>query len=223
MENRKTLHIQKPCTEDFHQFTKTVRGGFCQSCTKEVVDFTNKSPKEIANYFQNHDRQKTCGRFRPSQLQVTYPVTSTKKRYTYAHMLGFAVLALFGYTKIQAQDITKFSKEAPKKIGTSIMHQTYVVEGLVEATGLPLPGVNIVLEGSNIGTVTDFDGNFEFPQKLKTGDVLVFSYLGFEPKKVKIQKGREVSKVSLKVRLEDDDTILMGDIVVKEVFASKKQ
>jgi hypothetical protein len=44
----------------------------------------------------------------------------------------------------------------------------------------PMAGVNIYLKGSVDGTVTDADGKFEFPRKLKEGDVLVFSFIGFE-------------------------------------------
>jgi hypothetical protein len=41
------------------------------------------------------------------------------------------------------------------------------------------PGVNIYLKGSTAhGTVSDGKGQFEFPQLLKTGDVLIFSFIG---------------------------------------------
>jgi hypothetical protein len=41
------------------------------------------------------------------------------------------------------------------------------------------PGVNIFLKGSTgQGTVSDAKGFFKFPEKLKTGDVIVFSFIG---------------------------------------------
>jgi hypothetical protein len=41
------------------------------------------------------------------------------------------------------------------------------------------PGVNIFLKGSSgQGTVSDEKGYFKFPEKLKTGDVIVFSFMG---------------------------------------------
>jgi TonB-linked SusC/RagA family outer membrane protein len=47
------------------------------------------------------------------------------------------------------------------------------------ATGLPMPGVNVVVKNSTVGTVTDMDGNFTIsaPQ----GTTLVFSFIGFKP------------------------------------------
>ncbi|MEH0153522.1 SusC/RagA family TonB-linked outer membrane protein [Limibacter armeniacum] len=44
-------------------------------------------------------------------------------------------------------------------------------------TNEPLPGVNIKVQGTNTGTVTDFNGKFSL--KAKEGDILVFSYIGY--------------------------------------------
>jgi len=60
---------------------------------------------------------------------------------------------------------------------------TIRVEGIVtDATGLPFPGVNIVVRGTSFGTQTDFDGNYSI--LLNAGDVLVFSFIGFETQEV---------------------------------------
>ena len=42
----------------------------------------------------------------------------------------------------------------------------------------PIPGVNVVIQGSTIGTQTDFDGKYKLP-KVNKGDKLVFSYIGY--------------------------------------------
>ncbi len=42
----------------------------------------------------------------------------------------------------------------------------------------PLPGVNVNVQGSSMGAVTDFDGKFKL-SKVKKGDKLVFSYIGY--------------------------------------------
>jgi hypothetical protein len=49
-----------------------------------------------------------------------------------------------------------------------------------------LLGVNIVLKGSKIGVMTDENGEFTFPKSLSSGDILVFSYLGYEKQDIKI-------------------------------------
>ncbi|MBC2839614.1 SusC/RagA family TonB-linked outer membrane protein [Robiginitalea sp. SC105] len=55
--------------------------------------------------------------------------------------------------------------------------QEKTISGTVsDADGLPLPGVNILVQGTTTGTQTDFDGNYAI--QASTGDVLVYTYLG---------------------------------------------
>lgn len=66
--------------------------------------------------------------------------------------------------------LTSFSAE--------VFGQTLHVKGTVtDEAKVPLPGVSVVIKGSNKGTTTDFDGKYEL--NAKKGDVLVFSFVGF--------------------------------------------
>ncbi|PHQ29464.1 MAG: SusC/RagA family TonB-linked outer membrane protein [Leeuwenhoekiella sp.] len=57
--------------------------------------------------------------------------------------------------------------------------QTKTVTGTVtDGSGVPLPGVNILVQNSTTGTQTDFDGNYSI--EVATGETLVFSYVGFQ-------------------------------------------
>lgn len=57
------------------------------------------------------------------------------------------------------------------------------VEGtIIDDIGIPLPGVNIIVRGTTIGTQTDFDGNYSI--LINAGDVLVFSYVGFTSQEI---------------------------------------
>lgn len=51
-------------------------------------------------------------------------------------------------------------------------------------TGMPLAGVNIVIEGTTTGTQTDFDGNYSITAS--TGQNLVFTYIGYADKTVTV-------------------------------------
>ena len=63
--------------------------------------------------------------------------------------------------------------------------QEKTVTGLVtDQTGLPLPGVNVIVQGTNTGTQTDFDGNYLL--EVPVGGNLVFSYVGFATQIVKV-------------------------------------
>lgn len=49
---------------------------------------------------------------------------------------------------------------------------------VVDDDGLPLPGVTVLVKGTNTGTQSDFDGNYSIAAS--QGDVLVFSFVGME-------------------------------------------
>lgn len=57
--------------------------------------------------------------------------------------------------------------------------QQQTVTGTVtDESGIPLPGVNIILKGTSTGVQTDFDGNYSI--QAFQGDILVFSFIGLE-------------------------------------------
>lgn len=70
-----------------------------------------------------------------------------------------------------------------------IVQITFAQEQTVTGTvtddeGLPVPGVNILIKGSNTGTQSDFDGNYSITAS--QGQVLTFSFVGFEKKEVTV-------------------------------------
>lgn len=56
------------------------------------------------------------------------------------------------------------------------------------ATGEPLPFVNIVFKGTNIGVTSDFDGNYSIETKTP-GDTLIASFIGYEKEYSAVSKG----------------------------------
>ncbi len=224
MKNQFNLNIKTPCSENFNQFSPTPDGGFCGSCEKEVIDFTKMNRQEIVSFFKNKETQNTCGRFNSNQLKTYNEKHQKNKKFSFFGGIGLACLALFSFGTAQAQDTKKGTKATANlsEIKASKFEKNILVKGNVSNETAPLPGVNIILEGTNIGTTTNFDGDFEFPQKLKKGDVLVFSYIGLESQKVVIDNENSTSKIELKINMNMDSCILMGKIAVKKVYKSKR-
>ncbi|WCO00958.1 carboxypeptidase-like regulatory domain-containing protein [Psychroserpens ponticola] len=219
MKNQLSLNIQTPCSENFNQFKATEKGGFCTSCEKEVIDFTTMNSEEIIFYFKNKSNNNTCGKFKNNQLKTYYNKPNQAKKLSFFGGIGLACLTLFSFGTLQAQD-TK--KETDNKTSKVTIKNNIFVKGTVSEHNLPMIGVNVVLEGTNIGTTTDFDGNFEFPELLKKGDVLVFSILGMDTQKVTITDESSASNIVLKVDMDMTEIVLMGKVAVKEVYSSKK-
>ncbi|MCG2461643.1 TonB-dependent receptor [Flavobacteriaceae bacterium F89] len=101
-------------------------------------------------------------------------------------------------------------------LGHQLMAQTETITGSVTsaADNVPIPGVNIVVQGSTVGTQSDFDGNFAI--EAENGDVLVFSYLG-----MKTQKHTVGSDKSIAIVMEEDASLL--DEVVVVGYGSQKK
>jgi len=64
--------------------------------------------------------------------------------------------------------------------------QKITVSGIIKekSSDTPLPGVSVVLKGTTIGNISDFNG--EYSIKASIGDVLVFSYLGYKSVELKV-------------------------------------
>lgn len=86
---------------------------------------------------------------------------------------------------------------------------SFTTKGIVtDNTGLPLPGANVIIKGTSTGTQTDFDGNYQI--ETKSGDILVFSYVGFETKEI------TVSNISNNI----DINLLSGDFLGELVITT---
>jgi TonB-linked SusC/RagA family outer membrane protein len=92
------------------------------------------------------------------------------------------------------------------------------VEGTVLdiASGLPIPGVNVKIEGSTTGASTDFDGKFQL-DNVKPTDKLTISYMGYQTKSVAVG-----SQKSLTIKLEEDANQLK-EVVVQVGYGTVKK
>ena len=84
-----------------------------------------------------------------------------------------------------------------------------VVKGKVtDQNGESLIGATIVVKGTTIGTVTDFDGNFTL--NAKEGDVLVVSFIGFIPYEFIYTKDTNLSIKLNEDSQQIDDVVVVG-------------
>ncbi len=231
MKNELKLSINSPCGETFENFTPTTRGGFCSSCSKEVVDFTSMTDQEIVNFF-DHNNGKACGRFHESQLksyQLNDTINPTYKNYAAIGVIGLSLASFLASSPANAQDkkppqikVWNQAKDSAKVLDVS-KNKSAIVEGIVSDSNGGLPGASVLLKGTILGTDTDFDGKFKFPKPLKAGDVLVISYLGYETVEITIGEWtKNPLKVTMKEGMELYNCVVLGEVQVEKLFKSKK-
>jgi TonB-linked SusC/RagA family outer membrane protein len=91
-------------------------------------------------------------------------------------------------------------------VGSLLTAQQSVSGTVVDPAGVPLPGVNVVIKGTNTGVSTDFDGNFSI--EADDTDVLIFSFVGF-----KDQESTVGNNTSFSISLEEEASFL-DEIIV---------
>lgn len=87
---------------------------------------------------------------------------------------------------IMASGLFSNTIHAQNNTSKTMVNEQLTVKGIVSDDKGALPEVNIVLKGDRVGTITDKNGAFTFPRTLSPGDVLVFSFLGYEKQEIKI-------------------------------------
>lgn len=91
-----------------------------------------------------------------------------------------------------------------------IMAQSKTITGTVtDDTNQPLPGVSIRIEGTNTGTITDFDGNYSLNVPLGNV-VLQFSFIGFKDQNVNVANQTTVNVQLLLSSIGIDEVVAVG-------------
>ena len=87
--------------------------------------------------------------------------------------------------------------------------QKTVTGTVKDATGEPMIGVSVIVDGTSIGGVTDFNGNFTI-QKVPNKGVLKFSYVGYKDQKVSVANSSNVNIVMQEDAMGLDEVVVVG-------------
>ena len=101
--------------------------------------------------------------------------------------------------------------------------QTKTISGTVnDENNIPLVGVNITVENSNIGALSDFDGNYSISIPSDKPKVLIFSYLGYSTQEADVSSTETMSIMMLPdlEQLEEVVVIGYGSVLKKDLTGS---
>ena len=98
---------------------------------------------------------------------------------------------------------------------TDLIAQERLVTGTVTSVedGMPLPGVNVMIKGTNSGTITNIDG--EFSLEVPESSTLVFSSVGFRTKEM-VVGAEDVLNVSLETDLQSLDEVVVTSFGIEQ-------
>ena len=100
---------------------------------------------------------------------------------------------------------------------SSLQADKFKVSGIVkDVTGEPVIGVNVSVQGTGNGSITDLDGKFAIPN-VKEKDVLIVSYIGYLTQSIPVGK-----QTSFTITLKEDAQAL-DEVVVVGYGVQKKR
>ena len=124
-----------------------------------------------------------------------------------------------GFTVKGRQVVVVSLDKAPGMVNkTTKVQEDYQLKGqVVDVNGDPLPGVNITLQETTVGAITDLDGRFSLDVKDGKRALLVASYIGFGTKKIWVDENTGFLKIELK-----ETAASLNEVVVVGYGTQKK-
>ncbi|WP_136465328.1 SusC/RagA family TonB-linked outer membrane protein [Flagellimonas onchidii] len=194
-----------------------VHGSSYSQNTKITLDLKNTSIENVLNEIESLSEFKFLFKRREIDVDRTVSIKVRKQR------IGAVLKKMFSEGKIDYKVFDKqiilipSSKTNNIAAPIKIEQQQNVITGtVVDGSGAPLPGVNVVEKGTRNGTSTDFDGNYSITVGSSTS-TLVFSYIGFTTKEIPLE-----GKSNISVTLVEDAEML-GEVVVTTALGLKRQ
>src|SRR5690606_25434029 len=96
-----------------------------------------------------------------------------------------------------------------------VLEERIAVSGTVtDENGAPMPGVTVIVEGTNAGTVTDLFGNYTI--EVPEGGQLVFSFLGYESVTIDVENQTLINLTMIPVPAQLDEVVVTAFGIEKE-------
>ncbi|MDB5281861.1 MAG: hypothetical protein JWO06_936 [Bacteroidota bacterium] len=236
----KQIHISipEPCQQSWSEMTATSQGAYCQSCKKNVIDFSNKTDNDIYEILTNA-KGHSCGRFTPAQIHQ--PITKSEINNSF---LNWKAIAASVATLIAAENLKAGDKDNAKLPADTIQKMELnhlnslqvtdnskasntVIKGKVvdRESSEALGGAIIRLKHSDRTYVTNDEGFFAIDCQNLKSDTVSFSYIGYQTATMPVSQFTSCPEDS-KIRLEGtiiglegvkvEELMMVGDISVRK-------
>lgn len=228
MKSSQNKHIQAiklgfTCPQQWEAMEHVSGGRYCQGCQKEVIDFTQLSNQEIIGYFEQKRKVKTCGHFSEEQLNqlnrsLKQPPKASLQQSLSALALGTLLTASScqtskGISHANCKNHKSHYEIVDRSINKKDTISAEITGAVISEDNEPLPGVFIQIGETNIGAVSDLDGEFKLvvTTDLMQAKVLTTKYAGFENLQINLD---EVTDKKIKITLVNDPNLLTGEVLV---------
>ncbi len=204
------------CPENIGEMPSTERGRFCDSCKKDIVDYSEMSNVEIQEQLKKASG-KTCGIFKNRQIiNANRAVLSSRFR------LAFMIVFMFGMssTDMYAQDTLV---TYPQMLDTAaVVDSPYVIKGQVldaDSVAVPLAKVWVEVDSAAgipnaVFAIADLDGKYRItiPNEVKGPLSLMTRSVGYHAvniTNITFEPGQKMVRVNIQFS-EEQEMLLIG-------------
>jgi len=203
------LSIADPCHENWDNMTQAEQGRFCNSCQKQVTDFTSMTDAQLAAFFKKRSTASVCGRFYQDQLDRDMQIPTRRIpwvkyffQFALPTFLMSAKAAAQGNGTVKKENITVNPPMSLKMGQISIPRKKIEVTAGIDINGKivdennnPVPYASVMGKGGKSGVSADSSGAFTI-EKLLFGEniVLEVSSVGYQDKEVIINRQTDLTK-----------------------------
>jgi hypothetical protein len=202
------LTIPEPCHEDWEKMTPEAKGRFCGSCQKTVIDYTDMSDRQLAEFFKR-PTGSICGRLRPDQLDKELAVPRRRLPWV-RYFFQFALPAFLVSLKAGAQKTTAPSEvtcTTPYRMMGKVAYRPDTTRQMIAGTvkdrnGQPVPFATVSVKGA-LTVTTNEKGYFHFEWPGDIPPVISISASGFVTQETQANSNTIV-------RMIDSPQVLLG-------------
>ncbi|MBE7171097.1 MAG: carboxypeptidase-like regulatory domain-containing protein [Williamsia sp.] len=220
------LHVKEPCHENWNAMSPVQQGRFCQSCAKQVVDFSRMSDSQILDVLSKA-AGNTCGRFMHDQLER--PMVKEPKEISYfvkPYKIALSSLVPLLIVSVSAacQDKEVMGKPAiareappvPKLMGDVVVVKSsaIMIQGRVlSENGIAIKEATILLKGTKTSALSDNAGSFSLSPKIANQtSKLQISCIGYETQEIEVNSNHTDPVI---VKLKPEEIVVLGYGTIK--------
>ncbi|UOB17438.1 mucoidy inhibitor MuiA family protein [Abyssalbus ytuae] len=199
-----TLNLDAPVNANIHlklKYNVSSAGWF------PVYDIKTQSiDHPLSLHYRAHVYQKTGTDWENTKIVLSTkdPTINNENPELNTHFLNFI-------NKYSAKSLTNPVRRNPYRYNPMVKR---VAGKVLDETGMPLPGANVIIKGTSTGTLTNFEGEYEI--EINEGNTLVFSYIGFLTEELPVYSS--IMNIKLK-----EDYEALEEVVVTGYGINKKR
>jgi hypothetical protein len=219
MKAKPTISIPSPCSQSWHSMSPNENGKFCNSCQKNIVDFTILSNTQILDLLASST--SICGRISQTQMDKINSTTAYRSAFSWRKFsVAAALVSLASSFKAEAkapvvkslteQGTVFHSTPLSANADTSITYKKIYGKITEEGDTTGIPGVTIFIKGTNVHTVTNVEGKYSLNVPVLETTILVASYIGYNTIETKLEISKPAQQYNLVLKMS---ATMLGEIV----------